>query len=99
MRRDKNAFVQLTLEPGWSLERRAYQGRTLSHVYFAHPEPVNSLLAKAGRGGAGFSRLGAPRAPIKPTATRTSLISQTNRSRDRPGGSGPIRLDVIPYRP
>lgn len=45
VRRDKNAFVKLTLEPGWSLERRSYKGRTLSHVYFANTKPMNTLIA------------------------------------------------------
>ena len=38
--RNRNAFVKLKLEPGWNLERRAYQGRTLSHVYFAKAEKI-----------------------------------------------------------
>ena len=44
-RRNKDAFVKLKLEPGWQLERRAYQGRTLSHVYFANNESLNHLLS------------------------------------------------------
>ena len=98
--RDRNGFVRIKLDRGWTLERRVYQGRTLSHVYFAHPEPVNSLLAKAGRSGeTGFSRLGAPRAPVKPAPMAARIASQRNRTPDRRGGNGPIRLDVIPYRP
>ena len=98
--RDRNGFVRIGLDRDWRLERRVYQGRTLSHIYFAHPEPVNSLLAKAGRSGeAGFSRLGAPRAPGQPTATRAQIASQNNRKRWRGKKGGPIRLDVIPYRP
>jgi hypothetical protein len=48
-RRNKDAFVKLKLEPGWQLERRAYQGRTLSHVYFANNESLNQLRAKASK--------------------------------------------------
>ena len=48
-RRNKNAFVKLKLEPGWQLERRAYQGRTLSHVYFANSDSLNQLIAKASK--------------------------------------------------
>ena len=48
-RRDKNAFVKLKLEPGWQLERRAYQGRTLSHLYFANSASLNQLIAKAAK--------------------------------------------------
>ena len=90
VQRKRDAFVELKLEPGWSLERRAYKGRTLSHVYFAHAEPTTTLLAKAGqRPSIGASRMGisAPRPP--------QLISRnTNRL-----GKGPIRLEVIPFRP
>ena len=87
-RRDRNGFVQIQLDPAWRLERRVYKGRTLSHVYFAHPDPVNRLLAQAERGSdSGFSRLGAPTAPTAPS------INQ------RIASGEPIRLDVIPYRP
>ena len=44
--RDRNGFVRLRLNDGWRLERRAYRGRTLSHVYFAHPDPMNLLIAR-----------------------------------------------------
>ena len=50
VRRDKNAFVKLTLEPGWSLERRSYKGQTLSHVYFANTKPMNTLIAASKAG-------------------------------------------------
>ena len=87
-RRDRNGFVQIQLDPAWRLERRVYKGRTLSHVYFAHPDPVNRLLAQAERGSdSGFSRLGAPTAPTAP------------RINQRIASGEPIRLEVIPYRP
>ena len=87
-RRDRNGFVQIQLDPAWRLERRVYQGRTLSHVYFAHSDPVNRLLARAERGSdSGFSRLGAPTAPSAPSI------------KQRIASGEPIRLDVIPYRP
>jgi hypothetical protein len=91
-RRDRDAFVKLNLDPGWSLERRAYQGRTLSHVYFAHQNSTPQLLAKA-RGGEPPQRvqgLGRPTAPGAP-----QLISRGSSLQ----GRGPIRLEVIPYRP
>ena len=91
-RRDRNGFVKIALGSGWRLERRTYQGRTLSHVYFAHPDPINRLLAKAGNSSSGgFSRLGAPQAPGQPSRKPTATSS-------RVASSGPIRLDVIPYR-
>ena len=89
-RRDRNGFVRVQLDPSWTLERRVYKGRTLSHLYFAHPEPVNQLLAKSGESGSGFGRLGAPRQPGRPTPRTRQMASSE---------SGPIRLEVIPYRP
>ena len=69
-RRDPNGFVALQLEPGWAVERRVYQGRQLNHLYFAHHDPVNRLLALASSRGqrSGFQRLGAPMPPIAPHA-------------------------------
>ena len=94
--RDRNAFVKLTLEPGWSLERRAYKGRTLSHVYFANPEPTQALLAKAGSRpisvGEQFNDLPL-RAPVPPADLR--LASRSSGVH----GEGPIRLEVIPFQP
>ncbi|KZR68725.1 hypothetical protein PMIT1313_02349 [Prochlorococcus marinus str. MIT 1313] len=91
--RNRDAFVKLNLEPGWKLERRIYQGRKLSHVYFAHPDPVNLLIAKASahHGTSAFKQLGAPKAPLPPPISMAS-----NRVIH---GKGPIRLVVIPYRP
>ena len=85
--RDRNGFVKISLDPGWQLERRVYKGRTLNHLYFANAAPVNQLLAQAGATSrsAGFARIGRPRAPQQPPAAA--------------GGKGPIRLQVIPYRP
>ena len=93
-KRDRNAFVKLTLEPGWSLERRAYQGRTLSHVYFAHAEPTATLLARAGerRSVPSFKGLDL-RAPQPPAGT------QVASRRTTASGDGPVRLQVIPFRP
>lgn len=87
-RRDRDGFVEIQLDPAWRLERRIYQGRTLSHIYFAHPDPVNLLLARAERGtDRGLHRLGAPTAPAAP------------RFNQRLASGQPIRLEVIPYRP
>lgn len=44
--RDRDGFVALTLEPGWSLQRRTYQGRSLSHIYFANADSLPALLAR-----------------------------------------------------
>jgi len=92
--RDRNAFVKLQLEPGWSLERRAYQGRTLSHVYFAHAASTDTLLTRAGerRMIPNFKALDL-KAPQPPSGTQLA----SNRS--TVNGDGPIRLQVIPFRP
>ena len=87
-RRNKDAFVKLKLEPGWQLERRAYQGRTLSHVYFANSESLNQLRAKASKRPSHSLRMSTmaklPRAPRPPSVY---------------AGKGPIQLEVIPFRP
>ena len=97
-KRDPNGFVALKLEPGWALERRVYQGRPLNHLYFAHQEPVNRLLAIASSRGhrSGFSRLGAPMAPITPPPLPAAPASR--RRTTRLASTAPIRLQVIPYR-
>ena len=96
--RDPNAFVPLQLEPGWALQRRVYQGRQLNHLYFAHQAPVNQLLALASSRGqrSGFTRLGAPTPPVPPPPLQPTRATQ--RRSTRLASSGPIRLQVIPYR-
>ena len=90
VRRDKNAFVKLTLEPGWSLERRSYKGRTLSHVYFANAKPMNTLMAASNANTRDRSLMftaSLPKPPSQPGGRRLK------------GQRGPIRLTVIPFRP
>ena len=86
-RRDRNAFVQFELEPGWNLERRSYRGRTLSHVYFAHPDPAEVQIARANK--RDKSPWFAMTPPPPPAANVSMGLS----------GDGPIRLQVIPFRP
>ena len=87
-RRDKNAFVKLKLEPGWQLERRAYQGRTLSHLYFANSASLNQLIAKAAKRPSRSVRMSTlARLPMAPQPPSTYA------------GQGPIPLEVIPFRP
>ena len=84
--RDRHGFVSLRLEPGWRLERRVYQGKPLNHLYFAHREPFNRLLARSQPSRpSGLNPLGTPAAPppLQPLAL----------------GGKPIRLEVIPFRP
>ena len=85
-RRDHHDFVSLRLEPGWRLERRLYQGKPLNHLYFAHREPFNRLLALTQQNrSSGVNRLGTAIAPpqLQPLAF----------------GGNPIRLQVISFRP
>lgn len=84
--RDREAFVAIELERGWSLERRAYGSQTLSHVYFANGTPLSQLIAKASRGSAGS----APAAP--------ATVGKLKPLPPQPG-SGPIALQVIPFKP
>lgn len=108
--RDRDGFVQLTLEPGWTLQRRTYQGRALSHLYFANGDSLPSLLARlqpepepvasapTGRGGRSsllLSRLGSL------GSTRDDAGSSYGVLADRgavaiPGR--PVPLQVIPFR-
>ena len=60
----------MQLEPGWTLERRVYQGRKLNHLYFAHQAPVYRLLALASSRGqrSGLSAVGSADAADHNTA-------------------------------
>lgn len=94
IKRDREAFVKLSLEPGWSLERRTYQGQTLGHVYLAHSDSTEALLARAGapssRSGFADLNLRAPKPPI-----RGGMAYRSNTAT----GRGPIPLEVIPFQP
>ena len=85
--RDREAFVAIELEPGWSLERRAYGSQTLSHVYFANGTPLSQLIAKASRGSSGAAAAAAP-----------ATVSRVKPLPPQPE-SGPIALQVIPFKP
>ena len=107
--RDRDGFVQLSLEPGWALQRRTYQGRGLSHLYFANSDSLPVLLARlqpeptvqGGAGGRGdrgstlLSRLGS--LGSTPDADGSSLGVLADRGPlARPGR--PVQLQVIPFR-
>ena len=106
-RRQRNGFVQLKLNDDWQLERRAYQGQTLSHLYFANPDPIKLLMARAIRQARGsrMAKLGPSRAPSMPppippslkTSRGNSLASRLS-SVQRVASAGPIPLQVIPYK-
>lgn len=98
-----NQLQPLELQPGWSVERRSYGGRPLSHLYLSNAEPLPLLLAKARSGG---PLLALPPAP--PPALSASTASPSRRERERePGESRPlaeatisdvIALQVVPFR-
>jgi hypothetical protein len=51
-------YLQLVLEPGWQLKRRAYNGRNLGHVYLyrdSWPGALDTVADGAGSDGAGSS--------------------------------------------
>ncbi|MGC6482380.1 MAG: DUF3747 domain-containing protein [Synechococcus sp.] len=85
-RRDRNAFVRFDLEPDWHLERRSYRGRALNHVYFAHPDSAEVQLARVQQ--RETSAWFAMSPPPPPSNVSMGV-----------GTSGPIRLQVIPFRP
>ena len=108
--RDRDAFVQLSLEPGWSLQRRTYQGRGLSHLYFANSDSLPVLLARlqpaatpiaSEAGGSGdrrsrlLSRLGS--LGSSPQDPADSLGALADRGPVAIPGQ-PVRLQVIPFR-
>jgi|APCry1669189000_1035189.scaffolds.fasta_scaffold00504_13 hypothetical protein len=47
-RRDRDGFVALRLVEGWRLQRRAYGGQTLNHIYFSNGTGLGELQARAG---------------------------------------------------
>jgi hypothetical protein len=104
--RQRNGFVHLKLNDDWQLERRAYQGRTLSHVYFSNPDPIQLLMARAIRQarGSSMAKLGPASAPsmpppIPPTpkTSRGGYLASRRSSDQRVASAGPIPLQVIPY--
>ena len=101
--RQRNGFVRLKLNDDWQLERRAYQGRTLSHLYFSNPDPVQLLMARAIREarGSSMAKLGPSKAPSMPppipNTSRSSYLASRRSSGQRVASTGPIPLQVIPY--
>ena len=83
-------LVAFALEPGWTFQRRSYQGRDLNHIYLANGEPLAALQARARNGG---NLLGALPAPPPPASgarsdSRPSLLSSRFSSRFNGSRSG-----------
>ncbi|MCP9899616.1 DUF3747 domain-containing protein [Cyanobium sp. Cruz CV13-4-11] len=94
-RRDRDGFVSLTLEPGWDLKRRTYEQRSLSHLYFASPAPLEQLIARAG--GAQTFRRPPGRAELPGIAASLPLLDQRDDSSGSERSGRAIALQVIPY--
>lgn len=103
------SLVELTLENNWTLERRNFNGQSLSHLYVAHANPLPVLLAQARNGGAPLlARLPAPPPPLAPeprpmavAATRRTpaalpVASTSSRSRPAAGAATPTAATLQP---
>ena len=86
--RDRDGFVPISLEPGWTLERRVYGSQTLSHIYFANGTPLAQLLA------ASQTVASTNSVPLRPL---TPPLGNDNDDNGR-FSQGPIALQVIPFR-
>jgi hypothetical protein len=101
--RDKDGFVSLQLEPGWSLQRRVYQEKTLNHLYFANGTPLGQLLADAGARQEADTAVSAAR-PLRrvtsPFARREEAEPQSIAAAPAtaPQHGRAIALQVIPYQ-
>jgi hypothetical protein len=84
-RRDRDLFVALQLEPGWSLRRRVFGGRSLSHVYFSNADSLDNLIAAAsGRAPAPLPLVQSP-PPLgnRRSARSTAVVPADSRQRFR----------------
>ena len=106
-RRDREGFVALQLEEGWRLQRRAYGGQTLSHIYFSNGTGLGELLARAG--GSPSANSSSPSASSSKTPLRARRRAPRPHPPSDPGISQPaeaqamalpgrtIALQVIPF--
>ena len=86
--RDREGFVLIQLQPDWRLQRRAFGGQTLSHVYLANDAPLAQLIARA----SGQGR------PSQPQGLQQPALA-LNPPPALAAGGGPVTLTVVPYRP
>ena len=112
-RRDRDAFVAISLDPGWELQRRSFGQQTLNHLYFANASPLRQLIAQAnGRAPEPVGRrpLTAPPVAVlpaapQPLANRPLATAEPGRlAASEPGRLATtepgrtIALTVIPFR-
>ena len=109
--RDRDGFVQLSLEPGWSLQRRTYEGRGLSHLYLANSDSLPALLARLQPASMPGSRGSVARNDRGPSTlmSRLGSLGSTPEAPRLPVGAvadrgprllpgQPVPLQVIPFR-
>ncbi|MBV2352434.1 DUF3747 domain-containing protein [Synechococcus sp. HK05] len=96
--RRPSGMTAFKLEPGWSPERRSYQGKPLQHIYLSNAEPLAVLMAKARNNGNLIAR---PPAllPAVPGSSKTAQAPVSRGNGSLRSSSGPIALQVIPYKP
>lgn len=97
-----SALPAFTLNPGWSFQKRSYEGRLLSHVYLSSREPAAVLQARARAAGGSLTigKLVAPPAVSVTAAaspTRTGPNPASLASRDPMPGQV-IALQVVPFQ-
>jgi hypothetical protein len=94
--RDRDGFVALKLDPGWDLQRRTYEQRALTHLYFASPAPLEQLIARAGGSQTTRRPLGSGQAEL-PGIAADPMLGQGDDSMGSGRSGRAIALQVIPY--
>jgi hypothetical protein len=84
------ALAAFQLNPGWSFQKRSYEGRLLSHVYLSSRQPLAALVA--GR----QSLPAAGRVVVEKPASPPSLMNPAI-GRD-PASGQVVALQVVPYQ-
>jgi hypothetical protein len=108
-----NTLVPLTLDEGWELERRSYNGRPLSHIYLSNGTPLPMLVARSRSGGPLLAMPPAPPPPLLASSRSATASLPTPAGRGEritgpsrrialatstPGLGEVIALEVIPFR-
>lgn len=97
--RSESGMTAFVLESGWQPAKRTYQGKALQHLYLNNSDPLPALMARARHNGNLIARPPAlppalPGAgPVARASSNTAYRSGITTS------TGPIALQVIPYRP
>lgn len=70
-------LVEISLNPGWSITKRVYNGQTLGHYYLTHAQPLTTLLAEA-RSNAPSPSPGVATRPTTPSAPPVMAVQPPN---------------------